>query len=387
MADAESTADAAALRARLLGVRRVVVKVGSRLLRESPVGRPAAIADELAALRAERGLEVVVVSSGAIALGMKVLGLATRPTEVPMLQACAAVGQGHLMQNWERAFAAHGMPVGQVLLTHDDVNHRGRFLAARHALAALLAHPVVPIVNENDTVAFEEIRFGDNDRLAALAVNLVGADALVILTDVNGLHDADPAAGGRRIPLVRDVAAEATPFAGGAAASGVGTGGMASKVLAARIAGRSGIPTVVAPGREPNILRAVLGGEDVGTLFLPPTDQRLGSRKHWLAYATRPGGAITIDDGARRALADQQKSLLPSGVREVRGRFDAGDVVSLLDETGRELGRGLSSYSSEEVERIRGRRSADIEGILGYKYLDEVIHRDDLVWLAEEQNS
>jgi glutamate 5-kinase len=358
--------------------RRVVVKIGSRLLREAPEERPAAVAAELAALRAA-GRSFVVVSSGAIALGTHVLGLAHRPRELPGLQAAAAVGQGRLMQHWERAFAPHGIHVGQVLLTHEDVGDRSRFLSARHALFALLELGAIPIINENDTVATDEIKFGDNDRLAALVCNLVGADALVILTDVDGLHDADPAAGGRRIALVRDVDSEAAPIAGGTT-GGIGTGGMASKVQSAKIAGRSGIPTVVAPGRRAGVIGSILAGEDVGTLFLP-SEARLASRKHWIAFAVRPSGAVVVDDGAREALVGKRKSLLPSGIREVRGRFAVGDPVSVIDVTGAEFARGLASYASEDVDRIRGKRSADIEPILGYKYLDEVIHRDDLVIL------
>jgi glutamate 5-kinase len=369
----------AAERERWLGrARRVVVKVGSRLLRESPEGRPAAIAAELASLRTARNLEPVVVSSGAIALGVAKLALAERPRELPRLQAAAAVGQGRLMQHWENAFAPHGLAVAQVLLTHDDVGDRRRFIQARHALFAMLELGAVPIINENDTVSTDEIKFGDNDRLAALVCNLVGADALVILTDVDGLHDADPAQGGKRIPLVRDVESEAAPVAGGTS-GGIGTGGMASKVQAAKIAGRTGIPTVVAPGRMPNVITATLSGADVGTLFVP--SERLASRKHWLAYAIRPAGAVVVDEGAREALAVRRKSLLPSGIREVRGRFDAGEPISVIDGTGAEFARGLAGYSADEIEKIRGRRSADIESILGYKYLDEVIHRDDLVVL------
>jgi glutamate 5-kinase len=366
------------VRDRLARARRVVIKIGSRLINEDPVGRPNAVAAEVAALRG-RGVSAVVVSSGAIALGRQALGLAARPAELPRLQAAAAVGQGRLMQAWERAFASFGIPVGQILLTHDDVRARDRFLAARHAIAALLEDfGAVPIINENDTVATDEIKFGDNDGLAALVTNLVGAEALVILTDVNGLHDADPGAGGQRIRVVTDIDRE-TAAAGGSA-SGLGTGGMASKVQAAKIAGRSGIPTVVAEGRRPDIVQAILSGEDLGTIFVP-SEERLASRKHWIAYALRPAGSLVVDAGARAALVDGRKSLLPSGVRRVAGRFDAGEAVRVIDEEGREIGRGLCAYSSEELERIRGKRSADIEGILGYKNLDEVIHRDDLVIL------
>jgi glutamate 5-kinase len=365
-------------RADLARARRVIVKIGSRLIKEDPGGRPAAVAAEIAALRA-KGVSSVVVSSGAIALGVARLGLAERPRELPRLQAAAAIGQGRLMQHWDAAFGAHQLPVAQVLLTHEDVADRGRFLSARHAFFALHELGAVPIVNENDTVATEEIKFGDNDRLAALVASLVGADLLIILTDVDGLHDADPAAGGKRIPLVKDVDREAAPVAGGSV-SGVGTGGMASKVQAAKIAGKSGIPTVVISGRTTGALARVLAGEDLGTLFLP-SEERLASRKHWIAYVLRPTGALVVDQGARTALVEKQKSLLPSGVREVRGKFAAGDAISVVDEAGAELARGLSAYSSDEIDRIRGKRSTDIEPILGYKYLDEVIHRDDLVVL------
>jgi glutamate 5-kinase len=367
-------------RKRLGRARRVVVKIGSRLLKESPVARTAAIADEIAALSAGGARSFTVVSSGAIALGMRVLRLAERPSEIPRLQAAAAVGQGQLMQHWERAFSVHGMAVGQVLLTHEDVEDRGRFLQARHAFAALAEYGAVAIVNENDTVATDEIKFGDNDRLAALVCNLVSADALVVLTDVDGLHDAPPDQGGKRVPLVRDVDKEAAPLAGGAVKGGVGSGGMASKVQAAKIAGLGGAATVVAPGRRQGVIAAVLGGEDVGTLFVPP-EQPLASRKHWIAYAHKPAGAVVVDEGARDALTRHARSLLPTGIREVRGRFAAGEAVSVLDPDGREIARGLASYSSEDVEKIRGKRSSDIAAVLGYKYLDEVIHRDDLVVL------
>jgi glutamate 5-kinase len=358
--------------------RRVIVKVGSRLLKDSPAARPAALADELAGLRARRGLQTVVVSSGAIALGGHVLKLGERPRELPRLQAVAAVGQNVLMQHWERAFAAHGLTVGQILLTHADLADRARFLNARHALQALLELGVVPIINENDTVAVEEIKFGDNDRLAALVCNLVSADALIMLTDVDGLHDAPPDQGGKRIPLVRDVDTEAAPVAG--RGSDVGTGGMASKVQAAKIAGKSGVPTVVASGRQGGVLDAVLEGQEIGTLFLP-SEERLRSRKHWIAFAQRPAGAVVVDDGAKLALVEKRRSLLPSGIQEVRGGFSIGDAIGVLDVTGHEFARGLAGYGAGEVQKIAGKRSADIERILGYKYLDEVIHRDDLVIL------
>ena len=265
-------------RAVLVNAKRVVVKIGSRLLAESPASRPATIADQVVDVK-RRDVEVVIVSSGAIALGVRRLKLAARPTDLPGLQAAAAVGQSRLMQHWEDAFAAHDLAIGQVLLTHDDLGDRRRFLSARQTLRALLDHGVVPIINENDTVATEEIKFGDNDQLAALVCNLVSADALIILTDVEGVRDAN----GVRMPIVHDIDREAAPVAG-ASTSGVGSGGMASKVGSARVVTRTGVPAIVAPGREPDVITRVLGGADVGTLFVPPPRApSLAARKHWIA--------------------------------------------------------------------------------------------------------
>jgi glutamate 5-kinase len=366
-------------RSELATARRVVVKIGSRLLSEDLDARVAALAAEARAL-ADRSVQLVVVTSGAIALGVRRLGLPARPRTMPGLQAAAAVGQGHLMHAYERALAAHGLATGQVLLTHDDVRDRRRYLNARMALGELLALGAVPVINENDTVSVDEIKFGDNDRLAALVTSLVEADALVILTDVDGLHDGDPAAGARLIPEVHDVDRDALPVAGGTVVGGVGTGGMASKVQAAKVAGRFGVVTVVASGRRPRPIRSILDGDEVGTVFWPSVS-RLQSRKHWIAYALKPAGALVVDAGARRALVEGKKSLLPSGIRAVRGRFGAGDPVSIVDEADHEFARGLCAFDATEVERIAGRRSADLEGVLGYKAVDEVVHRDDLVLL------
>ena len=369
-------------RRELTRARRVVVKIGSRLLADSPAGRPAAIADQVAQLR-RTGTELLIVSSGAIALGVRRLGLAGRPRDLPGLQAAAAVGQSRLMQHWEHAFAVHDLAIGQVLLTHDDLGDRRRFLSARLTLRALLDHGVVPIINENDTVATEEIKFGDNDQLAALVVNLIGADALVILTDVEGVRDAS----GARMPIVYDIDREAAPVAGGTT-SGVGSGGMASKVASARIVTRTGVPAVVAPGREPDVLPRVLAGDDVGTLFVPSPDV-LSARKHWIAYGAKPAGRIIVDDGAARALRDHGKSLLPAGVVGVDGEFGLGDTVSVVLAAAPgaggpawiELARGLAAYPSVDLRKIAGLQSAAIEATLGYKSLDEAIHRDDLVIL------
>ncbi len=363
-------------RTQLAAARRIVVKIGSRLLAEDAEARVRNLVAQIAAQRA-RGVSCVLVSSGAIALGVRRLGMSERPHAIPHLQATAAVGQGHLMQYYDRGFAEHGLAAGQVLLTHDDLSDRTRFLNARHALLALLEYGAVPVVNENDTVAVEEIKFGDNDQLAALVTNLVEAELLIILTDVGGLLDA----AGNVVPEVSDVDSQAAPIAG-ATQSGVGRGGMASKVQAAKVAARFGCATVVASGREPEILRRVLSGELIGTVFVPtPRAQALGSRKHWIAYALKPSGTLVVDAGARRALVENKRSLLPSGVREVKGRFGLGDAVAVVTEDGKEFARGLCGYSAEEVEKIRGRRTTDIESILGYKYFDEGIHRDDLVIL------
>ncbi len=365
-------------RAQLTQCKRVVVKIGSRLLADSPAARPAAIADQVVELR-RRGIEVIVVSSGAIALGIRRLGLPGRPHELPALQAAAAVGQSLLMQHWEHAFAAHGLAIGQVLVTHDDLGDRRRFLSARLTLRALLDHKVVPIINENDTVASEEIKFGDNDQLAALVCNLVSADALVILTDVEGVRDA----AGVRMSIVRDIEREAVPVAGGST-SGVGSGGMASKVSSARIVTRTGVPAIVAPGREPDVIVRVLSGADVGTLFVASAKGGAGtlsSRKHWIAFGAKPEGRLIVDDGAVKALRDGGKSLLPAGIKDVQGEFELGATVSVVTPAGVEMARGLVAYPAADLRKISGLQSAAIEARLGYKSIDEAIHRDDLVIL------
>ena len=359
----------------LTAARRVVVKIGSRLLAESPASRPATIADQISELR-RRGVEAVIVSSGAIALGVKRLRLDARPRDMPGLQAAAAVGQSRLMQHWEHAFAAHDVAIGQVLVTHDDLGDRRRFLSARLTLRSLLDHGVVPIINENDTVATEEIKFGDNDQLAALVCNLVSADALLILTDVEGVRDA----AGLRIPIVHDIDREAAPFATGST-SGVGSGGMASKVGSARVVTRTGVPAVIVPGREQDVIVRALAGADVGTLFVATPRNALSSRKHWIAYGAKPGGTLIVDAGAARAIRDGGKSLLPAGIVRVDGQFELGDTVSVATEDGVELARGLVAYPCDELRKISGSQSSGIEARLGYKSIDEAIHRDDLVVL------
>jgi glutamate 5-kinase len=327
------------------------------------------------------GVESILVSSGAILAGMEALGLTERPRELPLKQAAAAVGQSHLMRAYEEAFQPCGGRVAQILLTQEDLRHRSRYLNARNTLFTLLGLRVLPIVNENDTVAVREIQFGDNDTLSALVAHLAQADLLVILTDTEGVFTADPHRdpSARLIPLVRPQDA-ITSFCAEDTGSAASIGGMTSKVRAAHRAAVAGIPTVVASGRTPGSVEAILRGEEVGTLFIP-SRSRMQSRKRWLAFASLPRGGIVVDAGARGALVLGGKSLLPSGVRGTQKTFRAGDVVSLVDLAGQEFGRGLANYSRDEVEKIRGLKSDEIAGVLGAKPYDEVVHRDNLVIL------
>lgn len=362
----------------------MVVKVGSGVLANGglTLHRPTIerLSGELSNLRA-KGLEVVLVSSGAILAGMGKLELRERPRSIPLKQAAAAVGQSQLMQAYEEAFSASGQKAAQVLLTQEDFHHRTRYLNARNTLLTLLTLHVIPIINENDTVAVEEIRFGDNDILSALVAGLVDADLLIILTDTDGLFTSDPRKdpSARLIPVVDPRKAQVS-FWAGESASPFGIGGMSSKVEAARKAAASGIPTIVANGFKEAILQRILDGEETGTLFYPETS-RMGGRKRWLAFASRPKGQIVVDEGAKAALIHHGKSLLPSGVVAALKAFEAGDVVSLMGEDGIEFARGLTNYSSREVEQIKGLKSFEIEAVLDHKPYDEVVHRDNLVIL------
>lgn len=366
----------------LVGAKRIVVKVGSSLVTDEGRGVDAlAIGDwcrQLAELR-RAGVESVVVSSGAIAEGMKRLGWAARPRELHALQAAAAVGQMGLAQMYETHLRAQGLASAQVLLTHADMSHRERYLNARSTLTTLLAHGVLPVINENDTVVNDEIKFGDNDTLGALVTNLLDADALVILTDQQGLYSANP----RTDPgatLVRQAAADdpSLPNMAGGAGSSIGRGGMLTKVLAAQRAARSGAHTVIAYGREPDVLLRLHRGEAIGSA-LRATSAKWAARKQWMADHLQLAGRVTVDDGARRALCEQGKSLLPVGVREVQGDFHRGDVIAVVDASGREWARGLSNYASAEARLMAGRTSVDIEGLLGYVAEAELIHRDNMV--------
>ena len=367
---------------------RAVVKIGSSTLASDPEVYDRIASAIARARKAEEGPhEVVLVSSGAIALGLRALGLKTRPKELAKLQAAAAAGQSTLMRRYEEAFerAADGGRMGrvaQVLLTHADLADRTRANNARAALEALLEAGIVPIINENDTVAVEEIRFGDNDQLAALVAALTSADLLVLLSDVEGLLDHD----GKRVPLVRDVEREALPLVRKGEASpskaGVGTGGMESKLEAARRGALAGAAVVIADARGKTTLDDLFAGKDVGTLVLPQED-RLGARKHWILFTLRPRGTLVIDAGATEALEGRGGSLLAVGVLGVRGAFGVGDAVQIVDPGGREVARGLAALAAIDVVRIAGMRAAAVEAAIG-RPIDAVVHRDDLVVLRRK---
>jgi len=375
----------------LSSARRIVIKVGSSLLIDQVSGQPhttrfTALAADTAALRAQ-GKSIVIVSSGAVALGRRALGLKSGKLRLEEKQAAAAAGQPRLMRAWEDALARHAIPVAQALLTFDDTETRRRWLNARSTLETLLERGAVPVVNENDTVATEEIRYGDNDRLAARVAQMLGADVLVLLSDIDGLYDADPRSNptAKHIPEVRRLTPEHIAMAGGANASaGVGSGGMATKLEAARIAMTAGCATAITLGDQTTEaglgpLSAIASGARA-TWFLPDITPET-ARRQWLAGALKPSGAITVDAGAARALA-QGKSLLAVGVTAVSGRFERGDAVDVLDPESRPVARGVSAYSSEDASRLIGRNSSDFEVILGYRGRPAIIHVDDLVLLG-----
>lgn len=364
--------------------RRIVVKIGSQILsstagiEESRLNR---LVCDLAALH-DHGKEIVVVSSGAVAAGMTRLGRKERPQTIPEKQALAAVGQIKLMALYERAFANFDKSIAQILLTHEDLANRQRYLNAKHTFQMLLASSIIAIVNENDTVAVEEMKFGDNDHLSALVATLLEADLLLILSDVEGVYDRDPRVktDAVLIPLIDDVK-EVKSRVIGASRSLFGTGGMATKLGAAEEAAAAGIPTVIASGLIASSIGRVFDpSEEIGTLILADNN-RLTNRKHWIAYNLKPAGEIVVDPGAHEALVRKKTSLLPSGLKEVRGTFGVGECVRCLDLDGREFARGLINYSAQELNQIKGLHTSRIEKVLGYKPFDEVIHRDDLVLL------
>src|SRR5512141_1083620 len=372
---------------RFSGFRRVVVKLGSGTVTDPEKGlrEPTirAIAAQLSSAWTESGVSFVVVTSGAIAAGREKLGMAERPRTVSLKQAAAAVGQTSLMRAYERAFEKRGRHVAQLLLTHDDFESRERYVNARNTLLALLARGIVPIVNENDTVATEEIHLGDNDHLATLVTQMIGADLLILLTDSDGLFTKDPHRhpDARRIPIVRNIDDEAIRAAVGRRASAEGTGGMASKIRAAQVLSASGVPVVIASGLSRRSVLDALEGKDAGTLILPRANGKLSGRKMWIAYARPSHGTVLVDEGARKVLLEGGKSLLPAGVIGAQGRFLPGDVVSIADRRGRVFARGIARWGSEQVDRGKGKRSAESRTFLGQETSAEVVHCDDVKML------
>lgn len=365
--------------------RRWVVKVGSSLVTAAGRGLDqVAIADwsaQLAALRGQ-GRQVIWVSSGAVAEGMARLGLDKRPASLQDLQATAAVGQMGLVRAYETAFQRHGLRAAQVLLTHEDISDRSRYLNARGALASLLGYDVIPVINENDTVATDEIRLGDNDTLGALTCNLVDAELLVILTDQDGLYESDPRVT-PGVPLVSqaDIGDPRLLAMAGGSRGVLGRGGMRTKLIAAQWAARNGAATIIAHGRLPDVLLKIAAGEPVGTL-LTPGGAVIPARKRWIAHQRQVRGRVHLDEGAARVLREAGRSLLPVGVRRVEGEFQRGDLVVCLDPTGEEVAQGLINYDAADAARIAGRPSSELVGLLGYAAEPELIHRDNLAVTA-----
>lgn len=366
----------------LKDVRRVVLKVGTRLLTDMPdvpkAERVTQLVDAIAALH-DRGYEVILVSSGAIGAGMTVLQTPKRPHSLPQLQAHAAVGQSRLMYLYETAAARHGFHCAQLLLTAADVKDRVRHLNVVNCLDALLAAGVLPVVNENDSVSVEEIRFGDNDALAALVASMIRADLTVLLTSVDGMHERTDRGWGRRMSVVPGITTAIRQMAGGTDGNRFSTGGMQSKLQAVEIVTRAGEPAVIADGRDFATLAGVFDGRDCGTLFLPTASQRMRARKRYLAFFSKTKGDILVDAGAESALTQKGRSLLPSGIVAVRETFERGDTVRILSVEGIEIARGESNYGSAEVDAIKGCKSQTVRDILGYEGYDAVVHRDAMV--------
>jgi len=369
-------------RTEFTNAKRIVIKIGSALLTGGGKGLdPTNIArwvDQIASARLN-GVEVVLVSSGSVAEGMSRLGWKKRPHALHELQAAASVGQMGLVRLYETLFEQHKLKTAQILLTHDDLSNRSRYLNARSTLRTLLELGVIPVINENDTVATEEIQFGDNDTLGALVANLLDAELLIILTDQNGLYEQDPTLNpDAKLVSEASINDDRLSVMVGESRSGLGRGGMVTKLKAARLASRSGAATIIAAGREPQVIDRVLKGENIGT-FLRPDVSPLLARKRWLAGQLKPKGALTIDDGAVRVLIQSGKSLLPVGIAEVEGEFERGDLVSCLDNKGNEIARGLVNYNSKETTLLIRQPSNKIEALLGYVDEPEIIHRDNLI--------
>ena len=363
-------------------VKRVVVKIGSGVLTTKEglnLDLINALSEDICHLMEKRGLEIILVSSGAIASGLKKVGLSQRPQSISQQQALAAVGQSSLMLAYEEVFRRHGRKVAQILVTRDDLTNRKRYLNTRNTLFTLLNWEVIPIINENDTVVVDEIKFGDNDNLSAMIANLTGAHLVINLTTIDGLFDDDPRlnSNAHLVSLVEKVTSKIEKKASSIPGA-LGKGGMGSKVKAARDVAICGIPTIIGNGLKKNIMRKIFQGKEEGTLFLPqPTPMR--SRKHWIAFTKSPKGRIMVDSGAEDALVKNGKSLLPSGILAVYGKFNLGNSVMIINRKEKSLAVGLVNYHSTDVEKIMGQKSSKIENILGYKHYDEVIHKDNLV--------
>ncbi len=362
-------------------MKRLVIKIGSNILASAEQGlntrRLHTISKDIAEV-IDSGFETVIVSSGAVAAGLKKLNLRKKPEDIQLKQAAAAIGQSSLMWAYEQNFAEFKIKVAQVLLTRDDIGDRLRYINAKNTLLTLLSYGVIPIINENDPIAVDEIKFGDNDMLAALAAGLVEADMLVILSDVEGLYSRDP--GKKNAKFISEVE-EITPDIeklAGSKGSAISTGGMYSKLLAAKQAASHGIPVIIMSGKKKGLLQRLIRGEKTGTYF-KPKEERLSSKKGWIAYGVKSRGAIYLDDGAVKALTVLNKSLLPSGITKIEGSFNVGDYVRCLNMNGKKIAKGLTNYSSNDLEEIKGKKTSAIEKILGFKYSDEVIHRDNLV--------
>lgn len=371
------------IRTRLAGARRIIVKIGSRVIVQR-TGRPdrrrlRELVRQLAALH-EEGREVVVVSSGAIGSGIEALGWRKKPTTLKLLQMAAAVGQSRLMAEYDELFSAHDIRIGQILLTHEDLRHRTRHLNASATISTLLEHRVIPIINENDVVAIDEIKFGDNDLLAALASLLIQADALILLSTVDGFRAPAGKGRTRRVPTLSGVSEKELALALGKG-SALSTGGMASKLQSAGMVAENGIPVVIANGRSDGVLDRVLTGADEGTLIQAnTTSDKLSRRERWITLFHRAEGALIVDNGARTALVEKGRSLLPVGIREVEGNFEAGAVVGIKSLDGTQIGRGICSFSSTEMRLMKGKHSKELEAILGHTETPEAVHRDNLVF-------
>jgi len=364
--------------------KRLVVKIGSNILANDITGLDTDVIRSLAKYISKissMGYEVVVVSSGAVAAGMKKLGLTSKPRDIRLKQAAAAIGQSTLMWAYEKAFAEYEHKVAQILLTREDFSDRKKYINSKNTIITLLSYGIIPVINENDTVATDEIKFGDNDNLASLVAIQVEAERLVILSDVDGLYNEDPRTSSRArlIPCVEEITSDIEDMAGGTG-SAVGTGGMYSKVLAAKKATSHGIAVSITNGKKPELLMSVVECKEVGTFFYP-SKERISHRKGWIAYSSRPKGAVTLDDGAVKAITERGKSLLPTGIVAIEGSFEVGDSVNCLSADGRRVAKGLVNYSSSDMKKIMRRKTSEIEKVLGYKYSDEAIHRDNLVVL------